>query len=241
LSEGPDRRGTLYLVPVDLGGDDPAAVLGSTAIEIVRRLDAFVAENAKSARRFLKAIGHPRPLREIHIGELDQSGGGQAVTEALARLAAGQDQGLLSEAGCPGVADPGSLLVRAAHEAGVRVAPLVGPSSILLALMAAGMDGQHFAFHGYLPVDARDRARSLRELESRSHRATQIFIETPYRSANMLSTVLETCRPDTMLCIAADLTLPGEQIETRVVRAWKKKPPDIGRRRVVFLLWRAGP
>jgi 16S rRNA (cytidine1402-2'-O)-methyltransferase len=231
----------LYLVPVDLGGGDARGVLAGATLEVARRLDVFVAENAKSARRFLKEVGHPRPLREIHIGELDPDGGGEAVNEALARLAAGEDCGLLSEAGCPGVADPGSLLVRAAHAAGVRVVPLVGPSSILLALMAAGMDGQHFAFHGYLPVEARDRARSVKELESRSHAATQIFIETPYRSAAMLASLLEACRPDTLLCIAADVTLPEERIETRAVGAWKKKPPDLGRRRVVFLLWRERP
>jgi 16S rRNA (cytidine1402-2'-O)-methyltransferase len=241
LSERRDRRGTLYLVPVDLGGGDARGAIAGSTLEVVRRLDVFVAENARSARRFLKDAGHPRPLREIRIAELDQQGGGPAVTEALARLAAGDDCGLLSEAGCPGIADPGSLLVRAAHEAGVRVAPLVGPSSILLALMAAGMDGQHFAFHGYLPVEPRERARGVKDLETRSHAATQIFIETPYRSAAMLATVLESCRPDTLLCIAADLTLPGELVETRAVGEWKKKPPELGRRRVVFLIWRARP
>jgi len=241
LSERREHSGTLYLLPVDLGGGDAQAVLAGKALEVARRLDVFVVENAKSARRFLKEAGHPRPLREIHIAELDQQGGGPAMSGALARLAAGEDCGLLSEAGCPGVADPGSLLVRAAHQAGVRVVPLVGPSSILLALMAAGMDGQHFAFHGYLPVDARDRARRVKDLESRSHSATQIFIETPYRGAAMLATLLEACRPDTMLCLAADLTLPAEQVETRPIAAWKKKPRELSRRRVVFLLWRARP
>jgi 16S rRNA (cytidine1402-2'-O)-methyltransferase len=241
LSEKSGGSGTLYLIPVDLGGDDARAVLAGATLEVTRRLDAFVAENAKSARRFLKEAGHPRPLRELQISQLDPEGGGQAVNEALARLAAGEDCGLLSEAGCPGVADPGARLVRAAHEAGARVVPLVGPSSILLALMAAGMDGQHFAFHGYLPVDAQDRARSVKGLESRSHTATQIFIETPYRSAAMLATLLEACRPDTLLCIAADLTLPEGRVETHPIDAWKKKPPDVGRRRVVFLLWRQRP
>ena len=241
MSEKGDRGGILYLVPVDLGGGDAPALLPGATLEVVRRLGVFVAENAKSARRFLKEAGHPRPLREIHIGELDRDGGGPALVEALARLAAGEDCGLLSEAGCPGVADPGALLVRAAHEAGARVVPLVGPSSVLLALMAAGMDGQHFEFHGYLPVDARDRARRVKALESRSHAATQIFIETPYRGGAMLATLLEACRPDTLLCIAADLTLPGERIETRAVGAWKRKPTDLGRRQAVFLLWRTRP
>jgi 16S rRNA (cytidine1402-2'-O)-methyltransferase len=239
LSEARTAKGTLYLVPVDLGGGDAPLVLPAATLEVARRLDTFVAENAKSARRFLREAGHPRPLREIHIAALDQDGGGEAVADALARLTAGTDCGLLSEAGCPAVADPGAALVRHAHEAGVRVVPLVGPSSILLALMAAGMDGQHFAFHGYLPADAPERARRVKELEAHSPVATQVFIETPYRSAAMLATLLETCRPDTLLCVAADLTLPAESVETRTVAAWKKKPPDLGRRRAVFLLWRA--
>ncbi len=239
MSEARTGAGTLYLIPVDLGGGDPRAVLPDSTLEVARRLDAFVAENAKSARRFLKDAGHPRPLREVRIDVLDPHGGGPAVADALARLAAGGDCGLLSEAGCPAVADPGAALVRRAHEAGVRVVPLVGPSSILLALMAAGMDGQHFAFHGYLPADAAGRARRVKELEACSPVATQVFIETPYRSAAMLVTLLDTCRPDTLLCVAADLTLPSESVETRAVAAWKKKPPEIGRRPVVFLLWRA--
>lgn len=241
MSEKRHGCGTLYVIPVDLGGGDAQATLAGATLEVARRLRAFVAENAKSARRFLKEAGHPRPLREIQIAELDREGGGQAVTDALARLAAGEDCGLLSEAGCPGVADPGSVLVRAAHEAGLRVVPLVGPSSILLALMAAGLDGQHFAFHGYLPVEARHRARRVKELESRAHSATQIFIETPYRGSAMLATLLEACRPDTLLCIAADITLRDEQIETRAIEAWKKKRPNLDRRRVVFLLWRERP
>jgi 16S rRNA (cytidine1402-2'-O)-methyltransferase len=239
LSEARSGKGALYLIPVDLGGGDAPGVLPAQTLEIARRLETFVAENAKSARRFLKEAGHPRPLREIRIGELDRDGGGEAAADALARLAAGEDCGLLSEAGCPAVADPGAVLVRRAHAAGLRVVPLVGPSSILLALMAAGMDGQHFAFHGYLPAEAAERARRVRELEAHASAATQVFIETPYRSAAMLATLLEACRSDTRLCVAADLTLPTESVETRAVAEWKKKPPDLGRRRVVFLLWRA--
>lgn len=235
LSEPAPGKGTLYLIPVDLGGGNALAVLPGATLETARRLDFFAAENAKSARRFLKEAGHPRPLREIRISVLGQPG---VTGEALARLRCGLDCGLLSEAGCPAVADPGAELVRQAHHERVRVAPLVGPSSLLLALMASGMDGQHFVFHGYLPAGSAERARKVKELESRSPGGTQLFIETPYRSAAMAGTLLQICRPDTLLCIAADLTLPSERIETRAVAEWKKKPPDIAGRPVVFLLWR---
>ena len=238
MSEAPAATGTLYLVPVDLGSGDAPALLPHATLEVARRLDVFVAENAKSARRFLKDAGHPRPMREIQIAVLDEHGGGHAVEQALARLLAGEDCGLLSEAGCPAVADPGAALVRRAHEAGVRVVPLVGPSSILLALMASGMDGQRFEFHGYLPADSAQRALKVRELDARSAAGTQVFIETPHRGAAMLATLLESCRPDTLLCIAVDLTLPRESVETRPIAAWKKKPPDLARRPAVFLLWR---
>lgn len=238
MSESPAGKGKLYLIPVDLGGGDARAVLPAPTLEVARRLDCFVAENAKSARRFLKEAGHPRPLRELHIAVLDERGAEQAIADGLDRLLAGQDCGLLAEAGCPAVADPGAALVRRAHEAGVRVVPLVGPSSILLALMASGMDGQRFAFHGYLPADSARRAGKVKELEARSPAATQIFIETPHRSGAMLGTLLEACRPDTLLCVAADLTLVTELVETRAIAAWKKKPPDLSRRPVVFLLFR---
>jgi 16S rRNA (cytidine1402-2'-O)-methyltransferase len=238
LSEAASGKGTLYLIPVDLGGGDPHAVLPAPTLEVARRLNHFVAENAKSARRFLKHAGHPRPLQDLRIGELDGRDAERAVEDGIACLLAGEDCGLLSEAGCPAVADPGANLVRRAHEAGVLVAPLVGPSSVLLALMASGMNGQRFAFLGYLPADGAQRARKVKEVEDRSRGETQIFIETPHRCAAMLQTLLGECRPDTLLCIAADLTLPTQWIETRAMTAWKKKPPDLKRRLVVFLLYR---
>jgi 16S rRNA (cytidine1402-2'-O)-methyltransferase len=230
-------RGRLYLVPVALGGD-AQSVLPPATLSIVRGLDRFIAENAKSARAFLKTIGHPRPLQEIHIDVLDEHTRVQDVAPLLEPLLAGRNVGLLSEAGCPGVADPGAVLVRQAHAAGLRVVPLVGPSSILLALMASGMDGQRFRFRGYLPVDKVARAKMITQLEAQSSGETQIFIETPYRTAAMRDALLEHGRPDTHLCIAADLTLPGEFVATRTIVEWKKKPPDIDRRLVVFLLWR---
>ena len=231
--------GTLYLIPVSLGGHNAPPALPTATLAVARGLDTFIAENAKSARRFLKSIGHPRPLQEIRLQVLDEHTDSRNVDSLLAPLLAGEDCGLMSEAGCPGVADPGAVLVRRAHAAGARVVPLVGPSSILLALMASGMDGQRFTFHGYLPADKAGRVSKLKELETNARNGTQIFIETPYRNAAMLETLLEYCRGDTLLCLATDLTLPSESVTTRAISEWKKKPPEINRRLVVFLLWRA--
>ena len=230
------NRGKLYLIPVALGGDDVASLIPPATLDAARGLRTFAVENAKSARRFLKAIGHPVPLQQIVLHQFDEHA--RNVAPLLALLLAGEDCGLMSEAGCPAVADPGASLVQRAHDAGIVVMPLVGPSSILLALMASGMNGQRFAFHGYLPVDRMERARRLRELDALSFRETQIFIETPYRNAAMLQALLEHCRGDTLLCIAADLTLPAASVITRSVALWKKNPPAVDRRQVVFLLGR---
>lgn len=230
-------RGTLYLIPVALGGDNALALLAPDTIDTARGLRTFIAENAKSARGFLKAIAHPGPLQELKIHTLDEHT--RDVAPLLKLLLSGEDCGLMSEAGCPAVADPGSALVRRAHEAGVRVVPLTGPSSILLALMASGMNGQRFAFHGYLPVERTERARKLKELEARARDETQIFIETPYRNEALLSALFQHCRGDTLLCIAADLTLPGGFVAAQTIAEWKQKPPIIDRRPAVFLLSRA--
>lgn len=232
--------GTLYLIPVTLGSDDAEFVLPAHTLEITRRLTHFIVENAKSARQFLKCAGYPLPIQDATMAILDEHSRAQDVPALLAPLLEGIDCGLLSEAGCPAVADPGAALVRHAHEAGVRVVPLTGPSSILLALMASGFPGQRFTFHGYLPVAADARLRKLRELErdSEAGDATQIFIETPYRSASLMHALMEHCRPDTLLCVAADLTLSGELIATRAVRAWKQHLPALDKRLAVFLLYR---
>ena len=213
------------------------SLLPPSTVETTRRLRTFVVENARSARGFLKAIAHPGPLQELKLLILDEHT--RDVAPLLAPLLAGEDCGLMSEAGCPAVADPGAALVHQAHEAGIRVAPLVGPSSILLALMASGMNGQRFAFHGYLPVEPAERARAIKALEARSGAETQIFIETPYRNSALLSALLEHCRGDTLLCIAADLTLPAGFVCVRTIREWKKKLPMLDRRPAVFLLGRA--
>jgi 16S rRNA (cytidine1402-2'-O)-methyltransferase len=235
LSERPP--GALYLIPVGLGGDDAAALISPATVAAARRLRTFIVENAKSARAFLKAIAHPAPLQDLSFHTLDEHT--RDVAPLLTVLLAGEDCALMSEAGCPAIADPGASLVRRAHEAGVRVVPLAGPSSIMLALMASGLNGQRFAFHGYLPVERAERARALKELEARSGGETQIFIETPYRNDQLVSALLQHCRGDTVLCIAADLTLPGEFVATRTVAQWKKKPPTLDRRPAVFLLSRA--
>jgi 16S rRNA (cytidine1402-2'-O)-methyltransferase len=230
--------GTLFLIPVTLGGDDALSLLAPATVAAARALRHFIAEDAKSARRFLKAIGYPLPLQEINMQLLNEHTPAGSLESLLAPLRAGAHCGLLSEAGCPAVADPGAELVRRAHGAGIRVEPLVGPSSLLLALMASGMNGQRFAFHGYLPVERSGRAQKLKALEAQALGVTQIFIETPYRNAVLLDALIEHCRGDTLLCVAADLTLPTQTVATQAISEWKKKPPALDRRLAVFLLYR---
>ena len=235
-----DKRGTLHLIPTTLGGDDAIAVLAGSTLRVLQRLTSFIVENPKTARKFLKAAGYPHPLQSIELRTLDEHTPDAQLPALLAPLLAGRDCGLLSVAGCPAVADPGAALVRLAHAHGIRVVPLVGPSAVLLALMASGMNGQRFAFRGYLPVDKAQRREKLLELERDAQRAdsTQIFIEAPYRNQSSLQAVLETCRGDTLLCLATELTLSTESIHTQTIAAWKRKPPDINRRPTVFLLYR---
>lgn len=233
--------GTLYLIPNTLGDGD-AAALAAVIPDPVRaqaaRLGYFIGENAKTTRAFLKRVGSEKPIQEIEIRELNVNTPVAEIDGLLAPILAGSDAGLVSEAGCPAVADPGALLVRRAHQRGVRVVPLVGPSSILLALMASGMNGQSFTFHGYLPVDAAQRAKRLRELEQQSRKATQtqLFIETPYRNRALLETLLSTCAPSTLICVAVDLTLPSEQIVTRPVSEWRLDLLDLHKRPALFLM-----
>jgi 16S rRNA (cytidine1402-2'-O)-methyltransferase len=234
--------GVLYLIPNTLGEGD-AAALAQVLPDPVRvraaALAYYIGENAKTTRAFLKKVGTERPIQEIEVRELNIKTPRGEIDRLLAPIIAGSDAGLVSEAGCPAVADPGALLVRRAHERGVKVVPLVGPSSILLALMASGMNGQSFAFNGYLPVDAAERGKRLRELEQLSRKAdqTQIFIETPYRNKAMLDTLIATCAPSTLICVAVDLTLPEETIVTRTAADWKKKnAPDLHKRPAIFLL-----
>lgn len=230
--------GTLFLIPATLGGSDADAVLPAGVQAQIRRLDYFIAENPKTARAFLKLIELGRPLQSITIERLDHNTPADATDRLLEPVLAGSDAGLISEAGCPAVADPGALLARRAHERGVRVAPLVGPSSILLALIASGLESQRFAFHGYLPVKQPERDQRIREIElrSRKSRETQIFIETPYRNPQLLEALLAACRADTLLSVASDLTLPTESVRSLRIADWKKQKHDIKDRPSVFLL-----
>lgn len=235
------RTGTLYLIPVTLGEGNVVAVLPTATLEVVRTLRAFIVEDAKTARRFLRDAGYPHPLQETRFEILNEHTREAELDALIAPVFAGEDCGLMSEAGCPGVADPGEMLVRRALDGGIRVVPLVGPCSILLALMASGMSGQHFTFHGYLPVDKIERARAITALEVQAENATQIFIETPYRSAALFRALLERCRGDTRVCVAADLTLRSEFVSTRTVEEWTQRPPELDRRPAVFLMYRGRP
>jgi 16S rRNA (cytidine1402-2'-O)-methyltransferase len=243
--------GTLYLIPNTLGPTDAAPgalsqVLPGQVQAITAQLGYFVAENAKTARAFLKlvAIDHPlaRPLQEIRISELNVNTPASALAELLAPLLAGEDAGLVSEAGVPAVADPGADLVRLAHAHGITVRPLVGPSSLLLAVMASGLNGQSFAFNGYLPTDAASRSKRIRDLEarSRSEKQTQLLIETPYRNGQMLEALVASCQPATLICVATDLSLASESVRTLTAAKWKAqlaggKMPDFHKKPTVFL------
>jgi 16S rRNA (cytidine1402-2'-O)-methyltransferase len=229
---------TLYLIPTPLGEADAALWQPAAVQAIVQSLDAFVVENAKTARAFVKACGHAKPMAELTWIEMDKHNVFDPA-RAIALLKEGASIGVLSEAGCPAVADPGNVLVAAAHVAGITVKPLVGPSSIMLALMASGMNGQHFAFHGYLPTDVALRAAKLKELDALSAKTgqTHIFIETPYRNAAILEACLKALSPTTRLAVACDLTLPTEWICVQTIAQWKQQPrPDFQKRPAVFLI-----
>jgi len=236
------RLGRLYVIPSLLGIVPPAAVLPQRTIDVARGLRHFVVETPKLARQFLKTLVPERSLQSIAMTELNEHTPAERAAELLAPALRGDDLGLLSDAGCPGVADPGALLVAAAHRAGVTVVPLVGPSAVLLALMAAGMNGQAFAFHGYLPAKALPRDAALRALDQAVARtgATQMFIETPYRNDALVGAVLSVCRPTLKFCIAVDLTLPNEQVVSRPIAAWRTAPSvDLVKRPAIFLLGQA--
>jgi 16S rRNA (cytidine1402-2'-O)-methyltransferase len=244
------NKGTLYLLPVPLvAAETPAEAahcMASLPVSVLlqtRILRHFVVEAAKSARAFLKWAEIPSPLRELDIQELNEHTPAAAVAALLAPLLAGHDMGLLSEAGCPAVADPGAALVALAHVKGIKVVPLVGPSSLLLALMASGLDGQRFAFHGYLPAKSEARSLAIRELEKESakKRQTQIFIETPYRNQALFADLLRVAHPATRLSVAVNLTAPDEFIATYSIDAWRKREaPLLERRPAVFLLLSGG-
>jgi 16S rRNA (cytidine1402-2'-O)-methyltransferase len=217
--------GRLYLVPNLLGVVAPSEVLPERTIAIARGLRHFAVENAKPARQFLATLGMPVALREISIVEIGERPSAAHLDALLAPIAAGHDLGVVSDAGCPAIADPGALLVAAAHRRRVAVTPLVGPSAILLALMASGGNGQGFAFHGYLPAKPEARAAAIRRVEAASLAtgAAQLFIETPYRNVALLAALVATCRPETTLTVAADLTLATETVDSLPIREWRRR------------------
>jgi 16S rRNA (cytidine1402-2'-O)-methyltransferase len=237
------KYGTLYLIPVTLGDENIAALLPtslpSDVIKIAQTLEHFVVESEKTARQFLSAIKTAKPVRELTLNLLNEHTLDKDIAVLLSPLLAGNDVGLMSDAGCPGVADPGAKLVALAHQKNIKVVPFVGPSSILLSLMACGLNGQQFAFLGYLPVDKQARNIKLKEIEKRSqtHNETQIFIETPYRNQHMLEAILSNCSANTRLCVASQVSLLDEFIVTKTVNQWKQSTmPDLHKKPTVFLL-----
>ena len=232
--------GKLYLIPTPLGEGDPAQVLPASVLEVIPTLTCFVVEEVRTARRFLSAAGLKGQIGGLEFHELNEHTA-PAEVEALASLFAdGRNVGLLSEAGLPAVADPGALLVALCHRRGIEVVPLVGPSSLMMALMASGLNGQSFAFVGYLPVDKSKRAAAIRHLEERLHREhqTQIFIEAPYRNNQMLESLCATLNPQTMICVACDLTMPTQQIRSLTAAQWRKEREkwNLHKRNTVFLI-----
>lgn len=232
-------NGTLYLIPVPLADEAATKSFTPYLVDTINHISEYIVENEKTARRFLKEAGLKIPQSELLIHDYGKHQRDRNDHDFFAGLLAGKDVGLMSEAGCPGIADPGADIVAEAHRKGIKVIPLVGPSSILLALMASGFSGQSFTFHGYLPIDKADRARRLKELESQAERfkQTQLFIETPFRNNTMLEEILRTCKPNTRLCIACNLTSTQEMVKTLPIAAWKKQTPDLHKQPTIFLLF----
>jgi 16S rRNA (cytidine1402-2'-O)-methyltransferase len=232
------KTGTLYFIPVTLGDDNISNVLPPDVVSLTQQLDEFIVENEKTARHFLSTIKHTKPIREIVLKTLNEHTTDKELPVLLNALMSGKNVGLMSEAGCPGIADPGAKLAALAHQKGIRVAPLVGPSSILLSLMASGLNGQRFTFLGYIAADKNSRITQLKEIEKRSRlQETQIFIETPYRNQHMLEDILANCNAETKLCIACNISLADEYIVTKRIKEWKQNPlPDLHKRPTVFLL-----
>lgn len=235
--------GVLYLIPVTLGDDNIAGALPPEVVGIAQQLDTFVVENEKTARRFLGLIKTTKPVRELTLLTLNEHTHEKELPALLAPLLAGKDVGLMSEAGCPGIADPGAQLVALAHRKDIKVMPLIGPSSILLALMASGFNGQRFTFLGYLPSDKAARIQRLKEIEKQSQKyhETQVFIETPYRNQHLLEDILANCAPATRLCVARNVSLQNEFIASKTVAEWKALGksaalPDLHKEPTVFLI-----
>ncbi|MDP9080422.1 MAG: SAM-dependent methyltransferase [Bacteroidota bacterium] len=231
--------GTLYLIPVPLADEAAAKSFTPYLVDTINSIKEYIVENEKTARRFLKEAGLKTPQSELLIHDYGKHNRADGTAEFFKGLQAGTDVGIMSEAGCPGIADPGAELVEKAHRMGIKVVPLVGPSSILMALMASGFSGQSFTFHGYLPIDKAARSKKIKELEMLSEKndQTQLFIETPFRNNPMLEEILKTAHPKTRLCIACDITAPTEFIQTKTIAEWQKKVPELHKRPTIFLIF----
>ena len=233
------KRGTLYMIPVTLGSELYREVLPEGLLSITKRLRSFIVEDIRSARRFLRLIDPSFPIDDTDFMILNEHTTQEEIESLIEPLLSGRDTGILSEAGVPGVADPGSHVVALAHRNKIVVKPLTGPSSILLAIMASGMNGQSFTFHGYLPVKPGERQKALKDIEREASKgSSQLFIETPYRNQKLLEEILKQCNNDTKLCIAADLTLETEYVVTRSISDWRGDLPDINKRPAVFIIGR---
>lgn len=231
---------TLYLIPTTLGETALDTILPAQNDQIIISLKYLIVENIRTARRFLKKVNREINIDELTFFELNQHTSPEEISTFLKPMQDGYDMGVISEAGCPAVADPGADVVAIAQQRNYIVKPLVGPSSILLSLMASGFNGQSFTFHGYLPIQQSDRVKMLKKMEAQiyNNHQTQLFIETPYRNMKMLEDILTVCMPDTKLCIAADITLETEFIKTKTVKEWKSQKPDLNKRPCIFLLYK---
>jgi 16S rRNA (cytidine1402-2'-O)-methyltransferase len=231
--------GTLFLIPVPLAEQAAAKSFTPYLADTVNQVKEYIVENEKTARRFLKEAGLRIPQSELVMHDYGKHNRDIPINEFFTGLVAGNDVGLMSEAGCPGVADPGAEIVAEAHRRGIKVVPLVGPSSILLAVMASGFNGQSFTFHGYLPIDKAERSRKIKELELMAQRynQTQLFIETPFRNNQMLEEILRSCSPKARLCIACNLTAEDELVQTKTIAEWRQKVPDLHKRPAIFLIF----
>lgn len=231
-------QGKLYLIPTTLGETEPLEVMPLSVKKVVEQVDYYIVENEKSARKFIKKISPRKEQPHLTIKLLDKYAVEEETQKYLDVCAQGFNVGLLSEAGVPAIADPGASIVKLAHQKNIQVVPLVGPSSILMAMMSSGMNGQNFAFNGYLPIDKRDRKRAIKDLERLSFdkKQSQIFIETPYRNEKMLADLKAVLSPQTNLCIAADITLPTEFIKTMTINNWKHQQPDLHKKPAIFII-----
>jgi 16S rRNA (cytidine1402-2'-O)-methyltransferase len=233
-----NKKGTLYMIPVTLGETAINKVIPELNNELINEIDIYIVENIKTARRFLKKTGILKPINELTFFELNKRTHTTELPTFLKPIEEGKNIGVLSEAGCPGVADPGADIVALAQQQKIKVVPLVGPSSILLALMASGFNGQSFCFNGYLPKDQKERTRKLKELEklAKIKQQTQLFIETPFRNSHVIEDIIKNCFSTTKLCIAIDITLQTEQIYTKTVEEWKTTKINLHKRPCIFLI-----